>query len=86
MYRLTGTVTTKAIASAKARPHQNRKDAAVTTRALGIMNSIMLSINSIDVIDTVSVAKVIFIASLVVEHLYVHLGRSGYSQAEMPVL
>lgn len=63
MYRLTGTVTIKAIVRAKAKPHQNRNDAAVTIKAFGISNSIKLSTISIEAIDTVSVAMVIFIAS-----------------------
>jgi hypothetical protein len=62
---LTGTVTMKAIERDRASPHQNLGIAAVTTKAFGIRNSMVLSTISIEVIDTVSVAAVIFIASII---------------------
>ena len=49
--------------SESASPHQKRNDVAVTSSAFGIINSIVLSINSIVVIEIVSVAIVILIAS-----------------------
>jgi hypothetical protein len=52
-----------AIVSDRARPHQNRNDVAVTTRAFGIRNSIVLSTTSIVAMEVVSVAAVIFTAS-----------------------
>lgn len=64
MYLFTGTVITNAIDKESANPHQKRNDAAVTRSALGIINSIALSTNSIVAMETVSVAAVILIASL----------------------
>ena len=53
----------KAIMRDRASPHQNLGEAAVTNSAFGIINSIVLSTISIDVIETVSVARVILTAS-----------------------
>jgi len=63
MYLFTGTVTIKASDNDRAKPHQKRNDVAVTSNALGMMNSIVLSISSIVAIETVSVAMVILMAS-----------------------
>lgn len=67
MYLFTGTVIIKATARESANPHQKRNDVAVTSKAFGIMNSTVLSTNSIEEIETVSVAIVILIASFAVD-------------------
>jgi hypothetical protein len=62
--RLTGTVTKKAMNKATAKLHQNIPFDKPAAKAPGIRISIKLSTISIEVIDTVSVANVVLIASL----------------------
>ncbi len=54
-----------AIANDNASPLQNLGSEAVTSKAFGIMNSIVLSTSSIVAIEAVSVAAVILMASFV---------------------